>query len=203
MNIATLMKYLCMLQSRALHFDWVAPLLCRLFLIPVFWMAGTKKYESFSDIVSWFEYGLELPFPAFMAFMATATELAGAVLLTLGFATRLICIPLAFTMIVAAVTVHWVHGWQAILDPGAPFAPDDASEGINRLDRAKQILQEHGNYEWLTESGSFVVLNNGIEFAATYFVLLIVLITTGPGRYVSLDHWVREWATAKYYQQNS
>jgi len=34
-------------------------------------------------------------------------------------------------------------------------------------DRAKSIVQGSGKCGWLSESGSFAVLNNGIEFAAT------------------------------------
>ena len=37
----------------------------------------------------------------------------------------------------------------------------------DKLDRAKTILQGRGNYGWLTESESFVVLNNRVEFATT------------------------------------
>ncbi|HHE31716.1 MAG TPA: hypothetical protein ENL07_03575, partial [Chlorobaculum parvum] len=59
-----------------------------------------------------------------------------------------------------------------------------------RLERAMAILQEHGNYEWLTSSGEFVILNNGIEFAATYFIMLLVLFFYGAGRSVSLDYWI-------------
>tara|TARA_Y100000780_G_scaffold193559_1_gene182540 strand:- start:104 stop:280 length:177 start_codon:yes stop_codon:yes gene_type:complete len=50
-------------------------------------------------------------------------------------------------------------------------------------------LQEHGNYDWLTSSGRLVILNNGIEFAATYFILLLSLFFTGGGRWVSVDYW--------------
>jgi uncharacterized membrane protein YphA (DoxX/SURF4 family) len=53
-------------------------------------------------------------------------------------------------------------------------------------------LQTHGNYGWLTEHGSVVILNNGIEFAATYFVMLLVLFFYGAGRYVSADHWIKQ-----------
>ena len=59
------------------------------------------------------------------------------------------------------------------------------------------LLREHGNYEWLTEHGSFVVLNNGIQFAATYFIMLAALMFWGGGRWVSLDHWIaRRWRQA-------
>ena len=42
--------------------------------------------------------------------------------------------------------------------------------------------------KWLTENGSFVVLNNGIEFAATYFIMLLALFYLGAGRYISMDY---------------
>ena len=57
------------------------------------------------------------------------------------------------------------------------------------MERAKDILREHGNYDWLTEKGSFVILNNGIEFATTYFIMLMVLFFWGGGRYLSLDYY--------------
>ena len=38
--------------------------------------------------------------------------------------------------------------------------------------------------------GGFVILNNGIEFAATYFVKLLVLVFTGGGRFISADDWL-------------
>jgi uncharacterized membrane protein YphA (DoxX/SURF4 family) len=62
-------------------------------------------------------------------------------------------------------------------------------EAPDKLAAAKSLLQEHGHYDWLTSSGNFVVLNNGIEFGATYFVMLLVLFFYGGGRYVSVDHF--------------
>jgi len=55
------------------------------------------------------------------------------------------------------------------------------------LSKAKDILREHGNYDWLTEYGNFVVSNSGIEWAATYFIMLLALFFTGAGK-ASLDH---------------
>lgn len=173
--------------------DFLAPLALRLYLVPVFWMAGTKKLRAFEDTVAWFgnpEWGLGLPAPWFLAFMATWTEILGAVSLLLGLALRWFAIPLMFTMLVAAAAVHLDYGWQAIADPGAPFANERVVDAAEKLSEARGILREHGDYERLTSSGNFVVLNNGIEFSVTYFIMLLALFFTGAGRYVSLDYWV-------------
>lgn len=187
------------------HLDGIAPLLIRLLLIPVFWMAGTHKIDlatlmPFENTVAWFgnpEWGLGLPLPTLLAFLAGWTEILGAVLLTLGLAVRWISLPLMVTMLVAAVTAHWDNGWQAIADPSAPFANERVMESADRLSRARDILKENGNYEWLTGRGSIVILNNGIEFAAIYFVLCLSLFFTGGGRYVSVDDWLRRWLVEK------
>ena len=173
--------------------DFLGPLALRLYLVPIFWMAGTKKFASFEDTVAWFgnpDWGLGLPFPALMAFLATSTEILGAIFLLFGFAVRWISIPLMFTMIVAMVTVHWQNGWLAIAEGSGIFATERTIGAIERLDRAREILREYGNYDWLTQNGNFVVLNNGIEFAATYLIMLLVLFFIGGGKYVSIDYWI-------------
>ena len=173
--------------------DFIAPLLLRAYLVPIFYTAGIRKFNSFDSTVSWFgnpEWGLGLPLPGLMAALATAAELGGAVLLAFGFATRWISIPLMFTMLVAIFAVHWQHGWLAIAGSGL-FATERTEGALTRLDRAKSILQEHGNYDWLTEAGNFAVVNNGIEFAATYLVMLLALLYLGGGRYVSVDYWIK------------
>ena len=176
--------------------DFIAPLLLRLYLAPIFWMAGTSKYHSFEDTAAWFgnsEWGLGLPFPTLLAFLATSTEIIGAIMLLTGFGVRWVSIPLMITMLVAIFSVHWVNGWQAVADTKfCLFNCTDAQAAVERLDRAKDILKEHANYEWLTEQGSFVVLNNGIEFAATYFIMLLTLFFIGSGKYVSLDYWIKQ-----------
>ena len=182
---------------------FIPSLLLRLYLAPVFWIAGTNKLASFDSTVEWFgnpDWGLGLPMPWLMAALATATEVIGAILLLLGLGTRYITIPLMITMLVAAFTVHWQNGWQAIADNSSAFASnklgflqlEDASGAAERLSAAKSLLQQHGNYDWLTESGSFVILNNGIEWAVTYFVMLLALFFLGGGKYFSLDYWISQ-----------
>jgi len=174
--------------------DFLAPLALRLYLAPIFWMAGTSKLSNMDSTIQWFanpDWGLGLPFPTLLAWLAALTEAGGAILLLLGLAVRWISIPLMVTMLVAAITVHWQNGWLAIAEGAQSlFSTERTTAAVERLDRAKEILQTHANYDWLTEHGNLVILNNGIEFAATYFIMLLVLFFYGAGRYLSIDHWI-------------
>ena len=193
------MEKLCSLANKAQSIlnttravDFIAPLALRLYLVPIFWMAGTKKLADIENTAEWFgnpDWGLGLPFPELMAWMASLTEAGGAILLFFGIAVRWISIPLLVTMIVAAVTVHLQNGWLAIAEGSGFFASERTAGAIERLDVAKDILREHGNYDWLTENGSIVILNNGIEFAATYSIMLLVLFFVGPGK-ASVDYFI-------------
>ncbi len=167
--------------------DFLGPLALRIYLFFPFWMAGTNKLAGFDSTVAWFgnpDWGLGLPAPELLAFLATWTEIIGAVFLLIGFATRYITIPLMVTMVVAIFAVHWDNGWYAIAQSTDPEVAD-------RLNRAKDILRENSNYDWITGKGSFVILNNGIEFAVTYLVMLLVLFFNGAGKYLSIDHWIK------------
>ncbi len=170
--------------------DFLAPLALRAYLVPILWTAGAKKLSDIDSVIQWFGSSLGLPYPNFMAWTATLTEVGGAILLALGLAVRWVSIPLMITMVVAAWTVHMDNGWLAIAEAEGIFATERTMGAIERLDKAKEILKAHGDYGWLTENGSFVVLNNGIEFATTYFVMLLVLFFVGGGKYLSLDYWL-------------
>lgn len=186
--------------------DGIPLLLLRLYLAPVMIQAGWNKASSFDSIVDWFgndDYGLGLPMPLVMAFLATAAELVGGVLLLLGALTRLVSIPLMVTMIVAMVSVHAKNGWLAIADASSWLADgtillnENIMAAPEKLAAAKSLLQEHGHYDWLTSSGNFVVLNNGIEFAATYFIMLLVLFIYGGGRFFSVDFYMNKAMRSK------
>ncbi|WP_373287133.1 HvfX family Cu-binding RiPP maturation protein [Alteromonas lipolytica] len=189
------------LNETAARFSWLPLLLIRLYLAPVMAQAGWQKLTHFDSTVEWFgnaEYGLGLPFPFLLTALAALTEFVGAWLLLFGLATRLITIPLMITMVVAIVTVHWQHGWLAIADASSWLADGTILHNPavlaapEKLAAAKAILNEHGYIEWLTSSGNFVILNNGIEFAATYLIMLLVLFTCGPGRYCSVDYFLQQ-----------
>ncbi|MBB5212783.1 DoxX family protein [Microbulbifer hydrolyticus] len=177
--------------------DGLGPLALRLFVGPIFILAGWNKLTGINDVAAWFgnpDWGLGLPAPVLMAWLAALTEYLGGIALLLGLGVRLAAIPLMVVMAVAAVTAHWQYGWHALpeqtLTMPWEWREDLIEEAVVRRERAVELLKAHGNYNWLTEAGSFTVLKNGIEFAATYFVMVLALLCTGGGRYVSLDYWI-------------
>lgn len=176
--------------------DFLAPLLFRVYLAPVLIQAGWNKIgsaEKFANQVAWFgnaEWGLGMPMPEVMVALAGGTEFFGGILLLLGLGTTVVAIPMMITMLVAALSVHWENGWLAISDASSWLANDRVMEAAERKEVIKSILKEHGNYSWLTGRGGVTILNNGIEFAATYFIMLLGLVFTGGGRYVSADYWL-------------
>jgi len=182
--------------------DWLGPLALRIYLAPIFILSGMNKIGGIGDVAAWFgdpDWGLGLPAPLMLAWLATLTELLGGVALLLGLGVRLAAIPLMVVMAVAAVTVHWQYGWSALPDQTLvmpwEWRGDLIAEAAVRKGKAVELLKEHGHYGWLTEAGSFTVLKNGIEFAATYFIMLLALLFSGAGRFVSLDYWIRRrWA---------
>ncbi len=156
-----------------------------------------ERLTADPNVVAWFgnpDWGLGLPAPEFMAFMAGWTEFLGGWFLLFGILTRYIAIPLMFTMIVAAVTAHWDQGWHALPESKLTVPWEWNTEAIveanKRKDRAVQILKENANYGWITEYGSITILKNGIEFAATYFIMLLALLFLGGGKYLSVDYWL-------------
>jgi len=179
--------------------DGAGPLLLRLYLAPVMIQAGWTKFSAFDETATWLgnpDWGLGLPFPHLMAALAAGTELAGGIALLAGFAVRWVALPLIVTMLVAIFAVHWENGWLALSDASSWLANGRVMEAAPRKSRALEILAEHGDYAWLTARGSITILNNGIEFAATYLVMLLSLLFTGAGRYVSVDHWLWRYAGA-------
>ncbi|MBV34887.1 MAG: AraC family transcriptional regulator [Rickettsiales bacterium] len=164
------------------HLDGIPPLLFRLILFFPLYEAGARKFANFSSTSEWFA-SLGMPMPDVMTFLAASAEMVGGIFILIGFATRWAAIPLLVTMLVAALAVHWDNGWYAIAQSSDP-------EVASRLEMGRSILQEYGNYSWLTAKGNFAILQNGIEFAAIYFAMLASLFFTGGGRYFSVDYWL-------------
>lgn len=189
------------LRDRINTIDFLGPLALRIYLAPIFIIAGWNKLTGLEDTAYYFGEYLGMPAPMMMAVLAGLTEFIGGLSLLFGIALRFMAIPMMFTMIVAAGTAHWDNGWHALpettLTVPWEWRTDLIEEAQQRKSAAVSLLQEHGNYEWLTEAGNFTVLKNGIEFAATYFVMLLMLLFSGAGRYVSFDYWIaRKYAEA-------
>ncbi|MBS3796774.1 MULTISPECIES: HvfX family Cu-binding RiPP maturation protein [unclassified Pseudoalteromonas] len=169
----------------------------------------TQRLLADPNVVAWFgnsDWGLGLPFADVFAFLAGWAEFAGGWLLLVGLFTRLVAIPLMITMVVAATTVHWDNGWFAITPTDTQTSPaqvlhwvgieagkeslENSAAAKMRLEVIKTLVAEHGRPSYLYERGNIVILNNGIEFAAIYFVMLLSLFFVGGGRYVSLDYYL-------------
>ena len=204
------------LTAAAGQLDGLASLGIRLYLAPVMLAAGWEKLNG----ENWFSFSLDsFPFPFNVLppdlswFLATWTEFLGGILLILGLAVRWISIPLRVVMWVGATAIHLDNGWAAI----APSSPSPACiqgteeqqstgsferfilcynvnertiEASKRLKDAREVLQDNQGYSYLKEYGSYVKLNNGVEFAVTYFLMLLALLVIGGGRYFSLDYWL-------------
>ena len=185
------------LLDRTRGLDFLAPLALRIYLAPIFILAGSNKLAHAGHLGPYFA-SLGIPAPEIMVYVAALTELLGGMALLAGLAVRWFALPMMFTMVVAATTAHWDNGWHALpeteLQVPWEWRSDLIEEGSIRKERAREILREHGNYEWLTSAGSITILKNGIEFAATYFIMLLALFFTGAGRWFSLDYWIaRRW----------
>lgn len=87
-------------------------LLMRIVLAYGFFNPAMMKLKNIDNIILWFD-SLGMPLPALNAYLATATESLGVVLLFLGLGVRIISIPLIITMLVAIFTVHIGHGFEA------------------------------------------------------------------------------------------
>lgn len=175
--------------------DFLGPLALRIYLGPIFILAGMNKLGNAENVASYFGF-LGIPAPELMVYVAGLSELVGGIFLLVGLAVRWMVIPLMVTMVVAAVTAHWENGWHVLpeteLTMPWEWRPDLIEDAVERRARARSILREHGNYQWLTGAGSITILKNGIEFAATYFAMLLALLFTGAGRWVSVDHWLEK-----------
>lgn len=102
LKFSTLASYL---QSFALF-------LARLAIAYGFYHPAMNKWADINSVAEWFG-SIGIPMPLLNAYMAATTEITGVVLLTLGFMTRAISIPLIIVMIVAIVTVHLPNGFSA------------------------------------------------------------------------------------------
>ena len=82
---------------------FVGPTLARLTVGLVFIGTGWGKLHSIPDVTSFFT-DLHIPAPGFHARLVAGTEFVGGLLVLVGLGTRLVSLPLAFTMVIAILT---------------------------------------------------------------------------------------------------
>ena len=95
--------------------DTIPPLFLRILLAWEFGEAGWMKYTGenwFAHVT--FPFPFNLVPPEFSWNLATVFELAGAVALVIGFATRFFSIALFILTIVAISAVHWPEHWSTL-----------------------------------------------------------------------------------------
>jgi putative oxidoreductase len=94
------------------NFQDIGLLFARVLVAYGFLEPALNKWKDIDAVAGWFE-SIGIPFPLINTYMAATTEILGVALLTLGFLTRYISIPLIVVMIVAIVTVHLPNGFSA------------------------------------------------------------------------------------------
>jgi len=87
-------------------------LLFRIILAIGFYSPAMMKVKNLEGVAEWFG-SMSYPFPMVSAILAMTTEVLGIVLLTLGFGTRVIALPMMFVMVVAIFTTHISNGFAA------------------------------------------------------------------------------------------
>ena len=167
--------------------NFLPPLLIRLYLATVFWVAGTTHIGMQGEITHLLG-SAGFPLPVFFAQLLVGVEIIGAIFLLVGFAVRWICVPLIISVVMAAIFVHWSNGWLYIVTEGNSglFYTDKTVEAYQRLGEIKQLLQENK----ITDTTNLVVLNDGVEITAIYFIMLLTLFFMGAGRYFSIDYFI-------------
>lgn len=94
--------------------DVIPLLLIRIYLAPIFIIAGYNKLSGLENTAYYFGEILGMPAPMLMAVLAGVAEFFGGIAMLARFATRIMSIPLIFTMLVAALTAHWSNGWHVL-----------------------------------------------------------------------------------------
>ena len=190
--IRSLIRWYDGLVEKIKQLDFLVLFAIRMYLVPIIFTGARSKVLGFSGTVQWFgssaaEGGLGLPFPTLLAFLATSAEVVGCFCLALGLFTRPIALLMIFVMGVAGVLVHWKHGW--------PVIAGKDMESTLRLNDFIEWLSVNfpGRYNYITELGDPVILNNGMEFVGTYTLFFLVLLVYGGGRYLSVDYWLKKW----------
>ncbi|MEO6848560.1 MAG: DoxX family protein [Chthoniobacterales bacterium] len=89
-----------------------------------FAQSGLGKWRDIHKVIDFFT-GIPIPFPVLNAYLVATVELGGGCLLILGLFSRLTCIPLIISMVVAYITTEQdaLHALPKDFDPFLTAAP--------------------------------------------------------------------------------
>jgi uncharacterized membrane protein YphA (DoxX/SURF4 family) len=196
-RLARARSRLLSLYDRVRGWDFLPPLAIRLFLAPIFWVAGLRLLLEYEQSVVWFgnpELGLGLPYPELLVLIAGVTQVIGGLSLLTGFVVRWMVPPLMALMLVAALSAHWDRGWQDIIDPPPPVAAEALGplpserpgDTQGRLEDARSFVDQAGYPE---TARNLVIRQGGLERPVIYLSMLLALGVIGAGRW-SIDAWL-------------
>lgn len=94
------------------YFQSLGLLAARLLIAYGFYEPAMMKWHDIDAVAEWFG-SIGIVLPTLNAYLAASTEITGVILLTLGFLTRLIALPMIVIMLVAILTVHLPNGFSA------------------------------------------------------------------------------------------
>jgi putative oxidoreductase len=96
-------KMMGKMRALADRLSFAGPTLARLTVGLVFIGTGWGKLHSLPDVTTFFT-SLGIPAPGFHARLVAGTEFFGGLAILLGLGTRLVALPMAFTMVIAILT---------------------------------------------------------------------------------------------------
>jgi len=155
--------YLCALNLLDRLAPILPPLVLRLALAWEFWESGYEKFVGenwFADVT--FPFPFNLLSPDISWGTATFFELAGAVALVLGLATRFFSLSLMILTVVAIAAVHWPEHWNT----------------LGELLKGYRIIDEDGD-----GFGNY-------KLPVLFLVMFLPLLFGGAGK-ISLDYWIK------------
>ncbi|WMP18609.1 DoxX family protein [Thiothrix lacustris] len=161
-------------------FDFIAPLVIRLFLAPMFWISGVKHLGLFSS--SDFAFYNPLTWVNPEAFQQSVAALNNTVFPGMGTETLLILLGtievVAAILLILGLGVRWVAlALMFVVVVLGLIAMGDAGF----LNTMEQLVMSHGYTD---------MANNLTEVYLVYFILLLALFFMGAGRWFSLDWYV-------------
>lgn len=175
--------------EQCLSWDFLPLLGLRLYLGPVFWVAGIQKLMHIHGTATLFgnaEWGYGLPYPELLAYAVGGLEAAVGLSLALGLGVRVMARAMLGLLLIMIAIMYQAHGWY--------FIAGHSHEATQRLNDFLIWIERHHpqRYTYITELGRPVVLKQGIELLVGQFLMVWMLAWQGAGRFLSFDYYLKK-----------